>query len=401
MNKDVKKILLVLVLYAFSGGIFYNFIELWMAENNLSINTISTVLSLCAVITCSVIFLSSNLLKPNKLKSFIITLLIIKIVIITALFFLYKSNLNIIIKFLIMVDYAADTEIFASIYPLISLIVKEDNLYAIRGLAYDLFYYVGVILVALLLGKQIFNVTITYNSYLLVADIFLLIGLIVLVFVDMKKYYKSEDNHKSNDLLFQLLGEIKHDKISIYYLTFIFFGNAAYYTITGMLLTIMVKELGIDPALASNIRVVLGISSALLGIIILSKLTLKNNYINIGIKYIGRAITYFIAFTFTNKITLAIAIVYTILTSSTYTHVTDAPYINRFDDDKQLSFANLKEMLSYLSRGIGTFLCGLALINGIRMNFIISFVLVIFSTIFSYLTLYNYNKEKVILNDRK
>lgn len=37
MNKELKRLLIVLGLYSLSGGIFYIFQELWLAENNLSI----------------------------------------------------------------------------------------------------------------------------------------------------------------------------------------------------------------------------------------------------------------------------------------------------------------------------------------------------------------------------
>ena len=36
MNKDVKKILWVTALYSFAGGLFYNFIELWLLSNKFT-----------------------------------------------------------------------------------------------------------------------------------------------------------------------------------------------------------------------------------------------------------------------------------------------------------------------------------------------------------------------------
>ena len=126
MNKEVKKIFVVLALYALSGGIFYNFQELWMAENNLSTQTIGIVYSLCALLSVSTIFLCSNLISKEKLKKFLCILLLFKFVILLALFLLHNSGLNIIIKFLIMVDYVIDVEIWASIYPMITIIIKNN-----------------------------------------------------------------------------------------------------------------------------------------------------------------------------------------------------------------------------------------------------------------------------------
>ena len=77
MQKEVKKLFLVLAFFALSGGLFYNFQELWMADNWLSIKTISTVLSLCSLITVSTIFLCSNLIKQKQIKKFCSILLFI------------------------------------------------------------------------------------------------------------------------------------------------------------------------------------------------------------------------------------------------------------------------------------------------------------------------------------
>lgn len=77
MNKEVKRIFIVLGLYALSGGLFYNFQELWLASNNLSTKTIGTVYSICALLSVSTIFLCSNLIKQDKLKKFTCFLLLL------------------------------------------------------------------------------------------------------------------------------------------------------------------------------------------------------------------------------------------------------------------------------------------------------------------------------------
>jgi len=395
MNKDIKKILIVLTLYAFAGGIFYNFEELWLLENNMSIGTVSTILSLCALITVSVIFLSSNIIEQNKLKKFACILISIKTLTLLALFFLYQSNLNVLIKFLIMVDYAVDTEIYACIYPLISIIAKEDKLYAVRGLIYDISFYIGAILVGLFLGKTISIITVSYNTYCIIAAVIMLIAGIFLYTIDMQKYIKDKYIEKNNnDILFRLFKKIKTDKISILYLCFLFFCEISYYSIMGILITILTKELNLTPTYASNLKLITGIIAVGIGTLILAKLTLKNNYINISIKYVVRFISYLIPIFYFSKVAIIIGLFYTRLTSSSYSHVTDAPYINRFDNDEQFAFANLKEMIVYLSRAIGTYLCGYALIRNIKINFIIASVFIVIGTILAYLALYNLNKER-------
>lgn len=388
MNKEIKKILFVLALYALSGGIFYNFQELWLAENNMSIGTISTVFSLCALITVSVIFLCSNIIKPDKIKKFALILISIKTVILLLLFVLNNSNLNVLIKFLTMVDYAVDTEIYACVYPLMSMISKENKLYAVRGLVYDISYYIGVILVAIFLGRSISIITFSYNTYCLIAAIIMLASGLILSSVNINKYLEKSEKSHNNDILIKLIKKIKGDKISIYYIIYAFFSSTAYYSLMGILLTTLISEFNLEPTLASNIKLVTGIIAVGIGTLILSKLTLKNDYINIGIKFIGRLITYIIPLIHFSKITLIIGLLYTGLTSSSYSHVTEAPYINRFNSEEQLAFANLKDMISYFSRALGTYLCGIGLTIGIRINFGVSAGLVLIAIIFAYLALY-------------
>ena len=401
MNKDIKKLLIVLSLFSLSGGVFYNFWELWLADNNMSISTISTISSLSALITVSVIFLSSNLINPQKLRKFLTLLMVLKTVVLTLLFFLNQSNLNVLIKLLIMIDYSIDTEIFVCFYPLISFINKDDKLYAARGLTYDISFYVGVLIVSLLLGRTIGNYNIGYNTYVLCAAILMFISIMILFTIDTDKYLKKVKGKDKTEILLKLLKKIKKDKISIFYLLFNLFVNIGYYILMGLILLVLTNVFYLEPFWASNIKLSVGIFAVLIAALILAKFTFKNNYINLSIKFLGRTIMYVMAWIFPSLWTFGIALLYTMILSSSYTHIADAPYINRFDNDDQLAFANLKEMVTYLSRSIGTYLCGICLVMGFKYNFILAAVFSFLPTLFAYQALYLYNKEKRGKHGRK
>ncbi len=394
MNKDVKKLLLVNVFLAFADGIFYNFLELWLSNNGMSVNTISTILSLASLITVSIIFLSSNIIKQNRLKNFVIILMAIKSIILSLLFILYQSNLNILIKFLVMIEYAIDVEICASMYPLISKINKDDKLYAKRKLLYEIIYYIAAIISGLLLGKSLSNLNITYNTYAVIGSISILISAIILWKTNINKYIKTEKENQNNDILFKLIKKIKTDRISNNYLLFIIFNDISYYTLVGILMTILTKELGYSPVTASNIKLFFCILAVAIATLILYKLTSKNNNINLGIKYIGRIIFYLIPAIYPNKYTIILGLAFTILTSSAYAHITDAPYINRFDNSEQLAFSNLCNMIGYFCKAIGTLICGYTLTIGLRYNFIVAFIFTSFCTIFAYRAMHKLTKER-------
>lgn len=400
MNKDIKKLLFVNVFLAISDGLFYNFLELWLTSNNMSLSTVSTVLSLSALITVSTIFICSNIIKQNKQKGFCVILILIKFLIMMVLYFLYKTNINVLIKFLVMIDYAINVEICASMYPLISVISKDDKLFARRSLLYEIFYYISALIATYLLGKNILSLSINYNSYILISSIFLIIAGIILYNVDLDKYNKKDERKNDYDILFKLIKKIKKDNTTILYLLYIVFNNISFYGITGILLTIIIKEFNLIPVTASYIKLFSCILAVGIGLLILEKLTCKNNYINLSIKLIGRIIVYLLPIIYLCKYTIIIALAYTVLTSSSYVHITDAPYINRLSKNEQLPFANLREMIGYFSRSIGTFLCGLCLAYNFKYNFIIAIVFSLLATIVIFKAQSRLNIERKDFNDR-
>ncbi len=392
MKKEIRKIFISLALFSFAGGVFYNFQELWLAENNLSINTIGTILSIAAVISVSVIFLSANIIKMKRLKQFIGVLLIIKAIMLAGLFLLNHSGLKFFVKLITMLEYAVDVEIYACYYPLITMIKKDDKLYSSSSLLYDGVYYLAVVVVGFLLGKNVLGLSINYNTYVLAASVFLILSAIAIFFVKMDNYISKEETGEY-DGFGKLLKRLKGDKVSIFYLISLFAGQVSFYSALALLLTVLINNLGFTPTVASNIKLVTGVIGVLIGTIILKFLTFKNDYVNIGIKLGGRMIFYALAFSFNSPLIIFLALMNSRLLSSSYSHVTDAPYINRFSGKNQILFTNFRDMFSYFSRAIGTFLCGFLIARSIRYNFLIAFIFVVIQIIFMYLALYNKNKE--------
>jgi len=393
MSKEAKKIFLVLVFYSLAGGIFYNFQELWMAENLLSVRTIGTILSLSALITVSTIFLCSNLIKKERLKTFCIMLLIVKAVIIFIMFFLHKSGWSILIKMLVMLDYAINTEIYACIYPLLATVSKSDRTYAKKDLVYSAFYNIGVLITGFFLGKTVGYVVVNYNFYCLLAGALIIMAVIVLFNVKITYNNCKNVEEKDYNTLYKLINIISKDKISKIYILFLLCGQISYNCVLSLIITILTTGLNFSPQKAASLVVLMGVIAVVLGIIVLTKLTFKNNYISLSIKYIIRALLYILAVIFNNKIMFLIALMYPKIIAESYSHITDAPYINRFANDYQLAFCNLREMIVYFGKSLGTLICGISLSVGIRLNFLFAAIFGVFQAVFSMYALYLRNKE--------
>ncbi len=139
----------------------------------------------------------------------------------------------------------------------------------------------------------------------------------------------------------------------------------------------------------SNYSILLGIGSVIVGSLVIAKFTLKNNYINLSLKFGIRLFLYLLAFIFNQKILILLAFIFVELSSDAYIDITDAPYVNRYNDEDQLAFNNLKEMIEYVATSIGVFLCGWALLYGIRYIFLF----ILFQILLAFYALYLRKQE--------
>lgn len=392
MKKDIIKLFAVIALYALSGGMFYSFEELWMIDNMLSIRTVGIVFSLCSVVSVSLIFLCSNLIRQKYLKKFVLFLLMLKSLLLLSLFMLNGSGYSVLIKFIIIIEYAIDSEIFTCFYPLLSMIKKDDKIYARRGLINSGFDYFSVLLGGFLVGKEILGIVFNYNTIVFLSFFCVVISFLILLAIPFEKYLSNEDKKEYN-LLTKLVQNLNKDKISLNYLLFVLVGNISYYGILGLKTTLFTNDLGFSLQSFSVFSVVVGIIAVFIGALILEKFTFKNNYINAFIKYGFRAVLYFIAIILSNKSVYFISLLYMLLITESYTHVLDAPFINRFDDKFQLAFSNLREMFSYFGIAIGTFFCGILLTYDIKFNFVFALIFCIFQVLFLFIAINLKEKE--------
>ena len=309
------------------------------------------------------------------------------------LFLLNETGYNIPIKFLIMLDYVIDVELWISLYPLITLIKKDDKIYAMKDILYDAGYYFGVFLTGILLGKSIGGLNINYNFYIFIACILTFIPFLLLTKTNLEKYTQKEEKNKYTNQLNKIIKTIRKDKISKIYLLFVIFGEISYSCLIEMQVLLLADYFHFEASAISNMNIILGLASVIIGSLVISKLTFKNNYINIFLKYGVRFLLYTIAFFSNSKLCMLLAFVFIKLSSDAFLDIAHAPYINRYDSEEQLSFNNLKEMIEYIGTAVGVFLCGTILVYGLRYIFLVSSLFIALQIIFAFYALYLRNKE--------
>lgn len=143
--KNENQILIMLAFFSISVGLWGNFRQLWLQDNNLAVTNISNILSIGTLISVVIIALIGKYVKLDKLKNTLVIVLLIKFINMFWLCFLNSTSSVGKIKLSIIIDIVTEYIIITSIYPLITTIVKTGTIYSKRRLTEYLFRDVGIL----------------------------------------------------------------------------------------------------------------------------------------------------------------------------------------------------------------------------------------------------------------
>lgn len=381
--KSENQILIMLAFFSISMGLWENFRQLWLQDNNFTVTNISNIISIGTLISVlGIMFVGKNI-KLEKLKSFVSISLMVKFLNLILLLSLNnKGNIS-IINLSIILDVLTGYLVTTSIYPLITTIVKDNTIYSKRKLTEYLFRDIGILVGGLLIGKNIIGILIDYNMCLLVSIIFLAISIIVIFNMSACKKVKSESSEKV-----QILKYIAKSRIQVIYEIYTFIGSMAMMTALGLKMLTLTNYFEFTDNQATNYLLIVGLLADLVGILALKFLTPKNDYITVTIKFGIRFLAYTIAFLSNNIIITLIAITWSILISTAYENICDGYYINEVPNKYQLALTNLRYVVRYLGEAAGVFLCGIMYEIGLRYMFGLSAFFMIFQIGLAYYLIY-------------
>ncbi len=385
--KSENKILIMLAFFSISIGLWENFRQLWLQDNNFSPTDIGNIISIGTLISVLGIMLVGKYVKLNKLKNFIKYALIIKFLNMIVLFGLNNIGNSNLINFSIIIDILTEYLVTTSIYPLITTIIKNNTIYSKRKLTEYFFRDIGILVGGLLIGKNI-GILINYNICLLISAIFLIFSIIVIFNININGNINSKSTKKNN-----IFKYIFTNKIQTIYAIYFFIGSTAMQTALGLKMLTLTNYFKFSDTQATNYLLIVGLLADVIGIIVLKYLTPKNDYITITIKFGVRFIAYSIAFLSNNLIFTLIAITWSILISTAYENICDGYYINNVENEYQLSFTNFRYIVKYLGEAIGLFLCGITYNIGLRYMFGLSALFMIFQIGLAYYLIYLRNKN--------
>ena len=381
MNKSENKILIMLAIFSISMGLWENFRQLWLEDNNFSAINISNILSIGTIASVVGIMFVGKYIKISKLKDLVTYSLIIKFLNLVLIFYLNNKGLTNLINICMIIDILTGYLVTTSIYPLLTTIVKNNIIYSRRKLTEYLFNDIGILVGGLIIGRNILGVFVNYNICLLISIVFLIISIIVIVSIPKPV---DIDNKKTDSII----KYIAKSKIQRVYIIYTFIGATAMSTALGLKMLMLTNYFKFTDTQAINY---------LVGILALKYFTPKNDYITITIKFGIRFTAYLIAF-ISNNITISIiATTWSILISTSYENICDGYYINMIPNKYQLTFTNFRYAIRYLGEASGIFLCGLMYKLGLRYMFGLSSLILFFQITLAYYLIY-LRKTKSIKN---
>lgn len=389
-KKNMIFIFLFVFFYGMATGVWSDFAQIWLNEQEVIISNIGLIVAGATLFAgLVVIILIKYLKKFNELLTLKLSFLF-KIVFLTLMFLGSYFSIKWICILGFLLDSITNNIIVAAVYPTIACIVKNDKIYSKRKLVEYSAVDLGLLLASFLIGRQIGSFLINYDTMILLSLIFTVCATVfVLLIKNEKIFYASRKVD---------IKKIFKDKIIRVYLVFYFIGRVAYFSALGMQLLLLVNYTGFTSSTGALFIVICCILGDLFGVLAL-KLTPKNDYITILIKFSIRFILYCLIVIVPIKEILLTAIFFSLFISRAYENKTDGLYVNRCDREDLFTFNNLRYIIGYVGKAIGVLIIGFTFELGLRCIFSVSIVF-LFLQILLGLFLVKMRKDEEKLMDR-
>ncbi len=377
-----RKILAMLSFFSVSIGLWENFRQLWLQENGLSAQDVSSITSVGLLVSVTGVIMVGCCVKMRQLKPFIAGTLGVKFVNLLLLLSLNASGNLPMIDLCIVIDVVTSYLVLTGVYPLITTVIKSNRVYSKRKLVEYLFRDVGVLVGGIILGQQAFGATVDYNICLLISMLFLGPAIMIMFEIDAKPTEIRPT--KRGAALKYVIGS----KLQILYMVYAFLAAMSFATALGLKMLVLTNYLHFSAGTATNYLLVVGLLSDVVGILALKYFTPKNDYITMSIKFGIRLIAYIMAIIADDPFVSLLAITWSILISTAYEDVTDGNYINIIPNRYQLSYNTIKHVMSYTGEAAGMLVCGLTYSFGVPCMLGASAIIMVFQMGIAYRLIY-------------
>lgn len=123
--KEENKILVIVAFFSISIGLWTNFKQLWLQDNNLDVTRVSQILSISGLFCVIALIIFSKKLTLKNIKKVITISILLKTINLILLATLNHTGYKMIIEIVTILDAVLENLIIISIYPLIVTIKKK------------------------------------------------------------------------------------------------------------------------------------------------------------------------------------------------------------------------------------------------------------------------------------
>ena len=347
-----RKILAMLAFFSTSVGLWENFRQLWLQDNGFTAADVSIMTSVGLMLSVVGVIFVGYRLKMRHLKAFMTIVLGIKFVDLLVLRGLDASVNFWAMSICTVVDVITSYLIVASVYPLITVVIKNNEIYSKRKLVEYWFRDIGVLVGGVMLGQTVFGSLIDYNACLVISVIFLSLAVLTMSSFKVKPTEKETPRNDS------ILKYVLKSKLQVCYMIYAFLAAMSFAAALGLKMLVLTNYLEFSAGTATNYLLIVGILSDVVGVLALKYFTPKNDYLTLTLKFGIRLLAYIIAIVAEDPFISMIAFTWSILISTAYEDVTDGCYINLVDNRHQLSYSTIKHVMSFAGEAMGMLLCG-------------------------------------------
>lgn len=347
-----RKILAMLAFFSTSVGLWENFRQLWLQDNGFTAADVSVMTSIgLALSVVGVIFVGCRL-KMRHLKGFMTAVLGVKLLDLLILRGLDATANFWLMGVCVAIDVITSYLIVASVYPLITIVIKSNEIYSKRKLVEYWFRDIGVLVGGVMLGQTLLGSLIDYNACLMISVIFLSLAILTMSSFKVKPTEKEPPRSDS------IVKYVLKSKLQVCYMIYAFLAAMSFAAALGLKMLVLTNYLEFSAGTATNYLLIVGLLSDVVGVLALKYFTPKNDYLTLILKFGIRLLAYIIAIVAEDPFVSMIAITWSILISTAYEDVTDGCYINLVDNRHQLSYSTVKHVMSFAGEAVGMLLCG-------------------------------------------
>lgn len=377
-----RQILAVLALFSVSIGLWENFRQLWLQQNNFDITEISNTISIGMVCSVVCVLLVGKFVHMSKIKYLMLSALTVSSINMFALFLLNGSGWHMVIKICTVIDTITSTLTVTSVYPLLTTVMKSNTVYSKRKLVEYIFRDFGILVGAILIGRTIGTFVVNYNICLLIAMIFSIAASITLWKLQLRF---SERAPKSK---FSALKFVLKSRLHRTYMVYVFLAGSAFTSVVGLKMLILTDIFDLSAGSATTYLLIVGLLADVVGVLALKFFTPKNDYLTMSLKFGTRLLIFLAAFFSGNIFICFLALTWTLLSSTAYENISDGYYINSVDNRHQLKYNTLKHVVTSSGEAVGMFICGQMFNLGVRFIFGLSAVLIILQLAVAFYLIY-------------